>query len=1115
MLVRPVAGYSDILPGEAFTGPDGSIVVGGRRAVNGTDVSGSRREGFALLSQARAFEESQYVLSLASDFFETSAVRTPADAGIASFRAGSSISLRGELLADAATGRGGALDISSANLRIVDAVTGADDAVELVAADLEALGAESILLGGTRIARVGEPMIEVAADTVELAAGVSLTGPDVILAARDTLAIGAGAELSVSDSEVTAERYRLESDAGVVRVSTDRDAALERGGEEGETGDVIIAEGARLVSNGRVAVDASRNVTSDGVFDIDGGVLRLGAAAIILGDGATTATGLQLDQEALQAINAAEIQLISRDVVTILGDVQLDVSERLILNAAGLTAAAGASRLSIAAPNVIFVGLDTDPSSVPVQVGSDFSVDATQFDFGGGNFALQGFEQNRIVANDSLLFASDGMLQADSDLQLASSLFTIAAGTDFAASSDGVLTLVNGSTTTPPLRTGGAGARLSLQGSSVILDSEIRAESGLVEISATDGDVVLAENALIDVSGAARQYDDLELATPGGGVWLDSNTGDLVLSEGSAIDVSAPLAAAAGRVHLQAVSGQIDAQAELRGDGATGDGAQLAVDANEFANLTELLDAADAGGFTGQVAVRQRGAAGLTIQSGSSIDANRVHLQSDQGSLTVAGNVRAGGDNGSIALHARDDVTIEGDLSLATNNGQIVVSSLTGEIAAASQSLIDLGTDGSLLVSLLRDQLTSLLDADAANDGLALHGDLAGNGAVTIEGRQHYLESDSSIDADNVTASMTNPWFAEADSFMQSAADIEAALGLGVGAVNILPGLVVETEGDLTVASSFNLFDWRFGDVPGYLSLRAGGDLLVDASINDGFATADESLLTYTGDSWSYRIVAGADFGAADLLGVSGNVDAGSLVIAPGQPGRGRTPPSLTLVRTGTGRIDVATAADIVFGSQQSVIYTSGIATDGVILPRRGDLGNRLYPDQGGDISLFAGRDILGAASDQLFTAWLWRTGRAASEQRPVATGWSISFANFEQNLAALGGGNVNVVANNNIVDFSASVPSIGRQIGGPTAEESVVEVVAGGDLRVRAGKDLLGGSYFTGLGNADIRVGGRFGSVPDGLAPILGLGDGRIVVTAQRDLEPANRGESDVAIAG
>ncbi|MGO4781894.1 hypothetical protein AB4084_41040, partial [Lysobacter sp. 2RAB21] len=77
-----------------------------------------------------------------------------------------------------------------------------------------------------------------------------------------------------------------------------------------------------------------------------------------------------------------------------------------------------------------------------------------------------------------------------------------------------------------------------------------------------------------------------------------------------------------------------------------------------------------------------------------------------------------------------------------------------------------------------------------------------------------------------------------------------------------------------------------------------------------------------------------------------------------------------------------------------------------------------------------------------------------------------------------------------------------------------------GGDLRVDAGGDLLGGDYFVAKGEGDLRAGGRIGSAFDfkapvyfsdsgdrlqldtPVAPILAMQDARIRVQAAQDVE-------------
>ena len=218
------------------------------------------------------------------------------------------------------------------------------------------------------------------------------------------------------------------------------------------------------------------------------------------------------------------------------------------------------------------------------------------------------------------------------------------------------------------------------------------------------------------------------------------------------------------------------------------------------------------------------------------------------------------------------------------------------------------------------------------------------------------------------------------------------------------------------------------------------------------------------------------------------------------------------MVRTGDGFIDVSASGNFVLDSQQSVLYTAGIAGSGIPLPgRSGTLQGRAYPANGGDIRIDVDGDVIGAPSNQLINAWLWTVGSPPTAPRPGATAWTVDFRSFQQGIGALAGGNVSINAGGDIDNLSVSIPTIGVQVGGTTLAANELQIRGGGDLDVTAGGSLLGGSYFVGRGIADLTAGGDFGAMPvapggtgSGLAPILALGDTTLTVTARGNLAVA-----------
>lgn len=327
---------------------------------------------------------------------------------------------------------------------------------------------------------------------------------------------------------------------------------------------------------------------------------------------------------------------------------------------------------------------------------------------------------------------------------------------------------------------------------------------------------------------------------------------------------------------------------------------------------------------------------------------------------------------------------------------------------------------------------------------------------------------------------------------------------------------------------------WRFGSglVPGVLTLQAAGNLTIQQNLTDGFAVYNASqlalfygvstanwlntLMLQPGDSWSYRLVAGANLASADPLAVK--TDAASL-------GLGLTLGKSTSVRTGTGSIDVASSGDIKLTDQTSTLFTAGRPTDS---QRYGSLSkqtvvqsfNAEYPIDGGSISLAAGRDIIGAASSQFMSDWLIRTGNWSPADGTVGdspTAWGIAFdgivvqnsANskiqnlkfgFQENIGALGGGDVSVKAGRNIQDLSVMMPGTAKPIG--SAGQNIWDLQGGGNLTAQSGGDILGGVFFVDKGGVDIRAGGSIlGGSQYTAGPVFALGDAQFHVNALGDI--------------
>jgi filamentous hemagglutinin family protein len=173
-----------------------------------------------------------------------------------------------------------------------------------------------------------------------------------------------------------------------------------------------------------------------------------------------------------------------------------------------------------------------------------------------------------------------------------------------------------------------------------------------------------------------------------------------------------------------------------------------------------------------------------------------------------------------------------------------------------------------------------------------------------------------------------------------------------------------------------------------------------------------------------------------------------------------------TLVRTGTGSITIAAAGDFALRDTVSpgAVYTAGHVADNAegftaptlptSLVSSGVLTNPVWATGGGNITITAGRDIIGietptdpgnaystngssagVSTGQFWNPWYYVNGRSTGSVTapfdPAADGvqyssW-INYGTFFQGLGALGGGNVTLEAARNVKDISASLPETSR----------------------------------------------------------------------------------------
>uniref|UniRef100_Q07HW0 Filamentous haemagglutinin family outer membrane protein n=1 Tax=Rhodopseudomonas palustris (strain BisA53) TaxID=316055 RepID=Q07HW0_RHOP5 len=726
-----------------------------------------------------------------------------------------------------------------------------------------------------------------------------------------------------------------------------------------------------------------------------------------------------------------------------------------------------------------------------------------------------------------------------------------------------------------------AGARIDMNGVVRLPSGRLTLHATGTELGS---DVVVG--GTLDVGGRARAIQDRVSYTSGGEITLKSDAGSVVVAETGRINVSAqPQAGNAGGLTVVATTGTFTVRGMLSGHAGDGGlGGVFGLDVGSLPALGGINATLDRGGFdesgirvrSGDVlvdgSVRTRrylvaaDSGATTVASGTTIDAsgetggyiglygyNGVTLQNGSMLTVAAQKLNAAGKGGAIALEVGQAKDVGG-----------VLTPGVGWLDVQAGALIDLSVAGGPGGTLhLRAPRISGLDAAAnpipipvnsASGGsdLAikpLAGTIRNAASVVAEGFQVFdLTSTGTLTATNQSNA-----HALAQQFAANTAAIRDKLlagtpnaGLG-SAFHLRPGIEFVSRGDLqwgsgsgaTAAQVWDLAKLRYGPgviagvtgsgEPGILTMRAAGNLIFQGSLSDGFVpgatatTMTNTLLPAGSQSWSYRLVAGADLGGAEfrqvlplenLGGDSGS--SGSLLL--GRPNGNGTAPTSNLtteaaklgydqvIRTGTGDIDIAAGRDVQIRSLFSTIYTAGSRvipgyTATATLNPGGSIGMRsdvplLFPNGTGTGTVTANVDSL--------VTYLSPSGTNVTLTNPEGTiyGFSEGYStdapvgvngiNYTQNYVRLSG--LKAQIDTRFVGAAVSVPS-GGEITGFAPGSRLYIGHSGNNSGNAAGRDIVAGGLTTsGPGIAYIPSGvGTYDAVPFNAGDALPLLQGDV----------------------
>jgi len=552
------------------------------------------------------------------------------------------------------------------------------------------------------------------------------------------------------------------------------------------------------------------------------------------------------------------------------------------------------------------------------------------------------------------------------------------------------------------------------------------------------------------------------------------------------------------------IGGAITLQAQ--GSVTLASGATLTVAANTFAangiTYTAGFNNAQKGGSISLEAGSDvNGAASTTafvnIDAGSTIDLSvaATPVTGDQGGALLLRAPQIGGQSNPTGVQINP---IDGTIIGSTT------SAAPSTVAIEGYAIFDAGNDGS-------GGIIDNEEANVATNGGAFTGDtgsfmVSGN-TVTGSGIEGSLLSGD--------ASLPNGNLALANAITSGATQLIVEPG-----AEIINDNTSTNGGSLELQNTWDLSQDHFNGVAGVLTLRAVNNVIFDfgASLSDGFTDPGFSGTVLSGNSWSYQITAGADFGSADTAAVqsaaevallpqlqTGNTtqSAGSVLLglnAPALPtdlSAGLTPVFAAYVqniRTGNGSITISAGQDVQILNSLAAIYTAGTLAPAPSFTFNNPSGTAAgllnganpaaqFSFEGGNVMVTAGNniehlvldpagsgDLVPDSSLEMPTSWLNRRGNlSASGISTASTAWWVNFENFFEGVGALGGGNVTLAAGQDINDVDAVIPTNGRV----SENDKIVEELGGGDLTVTAGGDINGGVYYVERGHGSLTAGG------------------------------------------
>ena len=424
---------------------------------------------------------------------------------------------------------------------------------------------------------------------------------------------------------------------------------------------------------------------------------------------------------------------------------------------------------------------------------------------------------------------------------------------------------------------------------------------GDVALYSSNGNIRQAAGSRIDLSAVNNQAGNLSAVALAAGAGVVDLLGEILGSSSGYYD--------AGGTWVPYKAGGVDIRAQHLGSSGDLNG--------EFAALNQRLNAGQV--FGSRSFQLKQG----NLVIGDGLKAGEVNVSVDNGSLTVVGLIDASGERvGSIRLSGTNGLTVAGGAVLDAHGRMLRLDSYGKIIDAPNRAMVELNSgDGMLtLASGARIDLRHGTDVDVGNlpgqhDGqlrgtLELNAPRIGNGDIAIDasgalniqgarsiglnatrryidaadgtdpaasGRPYQVIDQAYLDGIHVdSTAFINAALANTNLLQRKLASLNNATY--ADAFHLRPGVEIASktaDGDLVVQGDLDLSGYRYASLnphtqktsvygageSGSLVIRAGGNLDIYGSINDGFAPPPETV-----DDTGWKLVSGVQPFGGDLI---------------------------------------------------------------------------------------------------------------------------------------------------------------------------------------------------------------------------------------------------------